>query len=423
MGHSGRADREDAEAALARGVDEAHRRCRHGFERESVRRRARRSAKPIAMTWDHLRPALDRRDGRLSERDADARGQGRDRISICEDTDGDGRADKFTVFAEKLSIPTSLLLRQRRCDRSRRPPTRCSSRTPTATTRPTCARCCSPAGTRTTPTPGRATCAGGWITGSGASSATRGSSGEVGGEHHSFRQGFFRFKPDGSKLEFLRSTNNNSWGVGFSEEGLVFGSTANGMPERLSCRSPTATTSRSAAGRRQVLRNIADSNRLLPDHREGPAGRLARRVHRRRRPRALHGAHLPEAVLEPHGLRRRADRAPGRDVHARTATATRFPLAHTAGTCWPATTSGPLRSLAEVGPDGNVWVIDWYNYIVQHNPTPEGFKTGKGIGVRDPAARQDPRPHLSHRLERRQAQRLAKAVEGRPEGTRRSPEE
>jgi hypothetical protein len=34
--------------------------------------------------------------------------------------------------------------------------------------------------------------------------------------------------------------------------------------------------------------------------------------------------------------------------------------------------------MAEVGPDGNVWVIDWYNYIVQHNPTPQGFKTGKG---------------------------------------------
>ena len=25
-----------------------------------------------------------------------------------------------------------------------------------------------------------------------------------------------------------------------------------------------------------------------------------------------------------------------------------------------------------------MWVIDWYNYIVQHNPTPQGFETGKG---------------------------------------------
>ncbi|HZL89784.1 MAG TPA: c-type cytochrome, partial [Pirellulaceae bacterium] len=34
--------------------------------------------------------------------------------------------------------------------------------------------------------------------------------------------------------------------------------------------------------------------------------------------------------------------------------------------------------MAEVGPDGNVWVLDWYNYIVQHNPTPQGFRTGRG---------------------------------------------
>lgn len=34
--------------------------------------------------------------------------------------------------------------------------------------------------------------------------------------------------------------------------------------------------------------------------------------------------------------------------------------------------------MAEVGPDGHVWVIDWYNYIVQHNPTPAGFKNGRG---------------------------------------------
>src|SRR5262249_36931937 len=51
-----------------------------------------------------------------------------------------------------------------------------------------------------------------------------------------FRQGFFRFRLDDSDppnvvaLEFLRSTNNNTWGLGISEEGLIFGSTANGNP-------------------------------------------------------------------------------------------------------------------------------------------------------------------------------------------------
>jgi hypothetical protein len=34
--------------------------------------------------------------------------------------------------------------------------------------------------------------------------------------------------------------------------------------------------------------------------------------------------------------------------------------------------------MAEVGPDSCVWILDWYNYIVQHNPTPIGFQTGKG---------------------------------------------
>ena len=33
-------------------------------------------------------------------------GKGNDRLVICEDTKGDGRMDKFTVFADKLSIPS-----------------------------------------------------------------------------------------------------------------------------------------------------------------------------------------------------------------------------------------------------------------------------------------------------------------------------
>src|SRR5439155_16415084 len=70
-----------------------------------------------------------------------------------------------------------------------------------------------------------------------------GFNGVVGGTRHRFSQGFFRFKltpavspplrggdTGGVQLEFLRSTNNNSWGVGFSEDGLLFGSTANGCP-------------------------------------------------------------------------------------------------------------------------------------------------------------------------------------------------
>ena len=31
---------------------------------------------------------------------------------------------------------------------------------------------------------------------------------------------------------------------------------------------------------------------------------------------------------------------------------------------------------AKTGPDGNVWVADWYNFIVQHNPTPNKDRGG-----------------------------------------------
>jgi mono/diheme cytochrome c family protein len=39
---------------------------------------------------------------------------------------------------------------------------------------------------------------------------------------------------------------------------------------------------------------------------------------------------------------------------------------------------------AEVGPDGAVWIADWQNFIIQHNPTPSvergGFKGTTGVG-------------------------------------------
>ena len=64
--------------------------------------------KPICMAWDER--------GRLwiaetidYPNELQPAGQGRDRIKICEDTDADGRADKFTVFAEGLSIPTGMV--------------------------------------------------------------------------------------------------------------------------------------------------------------------------------------------------------------------------------------------------------------------------------------------------------------------------
>src|SRR5256885_1647067 len=62
---------------------------------------------PIAMTFD------DR--GRIFvtesiEYPRKAAGVGRDRVKVLEDTDADGRADKVTLFAEGLNIPTGVAI-------------------------------------------------------------------------------------------------------------------------------------------------------------------------------------------------------------------------------------------------------------------------------------------------------------------------
>ncbi|MEQ1852328.1 MAG: PVC-type heme-binding CxxCH protein, partial [Chthoniobacteraceae bacterium] len=64
--------------------------------------------KPIAFAWDErgrlwVAETSDYPHGVVEG------GEGHDRIKICEDTDGDGKADKFTVFADRLNIPTGLV--------------------------------------------------------------------------------------------------------------------------------------------------------------------------------------------------------------------------------------------------------------------------------------------------------------------------
>ena len=54
--------------------------------------------------------------------------------------------------------------------------------------------------------------------------------GEMNGKKLQFTQGAYRFKPDGSGFEYVTMSTNNTWGLGFSENFDVFGSTANNDP-------------------------------------------------------------------------------------------------------------------------------------------------------------------------------------------------
>src|SRR5262249_12708445 len=301
-------------------------------------------------------------------------GRGRDRIVICEDTNGDGVADKFTVFADKLSIPTSLTFARGGVIVHQAPHTLFLKDTNGDGVADERRVLFTGWGTRDTHA-GPSNLQYGldnWVYGIVGYS---GYDGTIGGERHKFSQGFYRFKPDGSKLEFLRNTNNNSWGVGFSEDGLLFGSTANGNPS-VHLPVPNRYYEAVRGWSSSVLPGIAGNAPMFP---------ITDKV----RQVDWHG-HFTSAA--GHALY--TARTYPREYWNRTAFVTE-PTGHLVATFELQPDGGSFRSrnawnllasddewtapiMAEVGPDGNVWVIDWYNYIVQHNPTPPGFKTGKG---------------------------------------------
>lgn len=336
--------------------------------------------KPLAMNWDER--------GRLwlcetvdYPNELQAPGRGRDRIRICEDSNGDGRADKFTVFAEHLSIPTTLAFYRGGAIVQDGPRTiylKDTNGDDRADIRETLVT--------------------GWELGDthgGVSNfqyghdnwfwAMQGYNNSTPSfdnqKAQSFRMGFFRFRlsasdpPHVTDVEFIRSTNNNTWGLGFSEEGIVFGSTANGNPSEYM---PIANRYyESVRGwSPQVLSGIAENDRFEPitdnvrqvDHHGGFTAAAGH---------ALYTA-----------------RAWPKEYWNRTAFVTE-PTGHLVATFVITPDGSGFRSknswnmlasddewaapiMAEVGPDGQLWVIDWYNIIVQHNPTPAGYKTGKG---------------------------------------------
>jgi putative membrane-bound dehydrogenase-like protein len=339
--------------------------------------------RPICMNWDErgrlwIAETVDYPNNRQPD------GKGNDRIVICEDTDGDGVADKITVFADKLSIPTGFTFYKGGIVVAQAPHTlylKSSRNDDQADVRQILFSGWGTYDTHAGPSNLRWGFDN-WIYGIVGYS---GFNGTVGGEQHRFGQGFFRFKMSEpgasatgvsvSKLEFLRSTNNNSWGVGFSEEGLLFGSTANGNPS-VYLPIPNRYYESVRGWSSRVLGGIAGNAPMYPitekvrqvdyhGHFTAAAGHAlytARLYPREYWNRAAFVAEPTGHLVATFQLERR-----GSDFVSRNA--------------WNLLASDDEWSapiMAEVGPDGNVWVIDWYNYIVQHNPTPQGYKTGKG---------------------------------------------
>ncbi|HUE73378.1 MAG TPA: PVC-type heme-binding CxxCH protein, partial [Pirellulaceae bacterium] len=353
-----------------------------GFQVELVVSEPQLAGKPIFMTWDER--------GRLwicetydYPNELKPPGEGRDRIRICEDTDGDGKSDKFTVFAEKLSIPTAIAFYRGGAivqDGRETIYLKDTDGDDKADLKKTLIT-----GWNMRDTHGGVSNfhygLDNWYWGMQGYNNSRPVLTD-GKQVTGFGQGFFRFKVEGegentavTELEFLRSTNNNTWGLGFSEEGIVFGSTANGNPsEYLPIPNRYYEAVRGWSSSR--LEGIAESNRFEPvtenvrqvDHHGGFTAAAGHALYTARNyPREYWNR--TAFVCEPTGHL------------VATFVITPDGAGFNSKNSWNLFAShdewtAPI--MAEVGPDGNVWVLDWYNYIVQHNPTPQGFRTGRG---------------------------------------------
>src|SRR5262249_46389573 len=217
-----------------------------------------------------------------------------------------------------------------------------------------------------------------WIWGTVGYSAFQG---QIGGRDFRFGQGVYRFKPDGSQLEFLTSTSNNTWGLGLGETGDVFASTANnkhsvhlGLPNR-SFESVRGWDGQGSPG--------------IEDHKKfPPISPKVRQVDWHGGFTAAAGHALYTARNFPPEYWNRAAfvcEPTGHLVHINWLVPKGSGFVARDG--WNILASddewtAPI--MAEVGPHGALLVIDWYNYIVQHNPTPHGFKTGKGNAYETP---------------------------------------
>ncbi len=350
--------------------------------------------RPISMAWDErgrlwLVEAVDYPHQMFLDANGSPTGEGNDRIRICEDTNGDGRADKFTVFAEKLNMATSLVfvnggvmvsvLREFVFLKDTNGDDKADVRT---------AIFANGWGTRDTHAIAANLTRGfdNWLYGTVGYS---GFNGTVGGVMKNFQQGVYRFTADGAKLEFLHQFNNNTWGLGFNAAGDVFGSTANNQPSfygGIPANAVPPAPPVPAGGRGGP--NVMTAKALaanMPIHPNTPnirqvdvmAGYTAAANHRfivsDAMPARLQGAAMvAEPTAKLIGLMKVQPDGAGyaaRDGFNILASSDEW--------------MSPVY--ADVGPDGAVWVADFENFIIQHNPTPglnnAGYASTTGGGA------------------------------------------
>jgi putative membrane-bound dehydrogenase-like protein len=318
---------------------------------------------PIAIDWDERGRAWVVESFGYPNDVPSEPGTGADKIKILEDTNGDGKADKMTVFAEGLRHCTATVFvkggliatdgRDLVYLRDENGDGKSDSRKVMAT------------GLNIHDTHASTSQLqyglDNWIY------ATVGYSGvniDLGGRKREFGSSVFRFKQDLSELEMLQRTTNNTWGLGFTEEGDVLGSTANNNPSWIMSIPERAYA---GSGIEQPKTPRADTSTIIyPNTRDitqvDQIDRFtAAAGHFFHTDNVLRGTLAPNHALicEPTGHLVAMGTVTGRGSLMQTEL--RGNNVFASSDAWVA----PVA--ARVGPDGAVWVADWYNPIVQHN--------------------------------------------------------
>ena len=294
--------------------------------------------------------------------------QGDDKIKILEDTNGDGRADKVTVFASGLNIPTSLAFHDGGIIVHQAPITLFLKDTDgddKADVRTTLIDGWGPGDTHAGPSNLRYGLDN-KIWGTVGYSAFNG---VIGGEEKRFGMGVYHFTQDGKSMDFLHQFNNNTWGLGFNGTGDVFGSTANNNPS-FYCGIPATAI----PGKGMSAKMVASSPKFHPI-----TSRI-RQVDAFGAYTAGAGHSFANSDAFPESWRGKRAFVAGPTGNllgqyqaqregAGFVTKNAFALVASVDEWF-----SPVA--AEVGPDGHLWIADWYNFIIQHNPTPNSGRGG-----------------------------------------------
>lgn len=331
---------------------------------------------PIYMAWDERGRLWVVETVDYPNEFKDGR-KGNDRIKICEDTDGDGKADKFTVFAEGFNIPTSMTFARGGVILAHAPEfyfLKDTDGDDKADVREVLFTGWGVGDTHAGPSNLRYGFDN-WIYGTVGYARFTGS---LGGKQNNFGMGVFRFKPDASDIEFLHQFNNNTWGLGFNAAGDVFGSTANNNPTFFGGIPATVF----GEDRQMSAKMIADSRTfhpITPNIRQvdafnaytagcGHAFATSAAFPKKYRDRAAFICGPTGNLLGTYYITQKGAGYSAKNGFSFVASADEW--------------FSPI--VAEVGPDGHLWIADWYNFIIQHNPTPSigrgGYAARNGRG-------------------------------------------